>query len=118
MPTTNTADQLGERVRLFIEQARRDAADGKLSVAEFGRLTVALIRIGVLLAEPLAVPGVDKKSIVIDAVARLFDAVADKCVPTLAYPAWLVIRSSVRSLVLAAAGGALEAILAMVIPSR
>jgi len=102
-----------EFVRLFVEQARRDAADGKLTVAEFGRLTVMLIKAGILFAEPLAVPGADKKALVLDAVAKLFDAVADKCVPAVAYPAWLVVRSSVRSLVIAAAGGALEAILAM-----
>lgn len=109
---------IDQRVKMFIEAARRDAADGKVTVAEFGRLTVLLIQVGVVLAEPLAVPGADKKAIVIGAVALLFDAVADKCIPTVAYPGWLVIRSSVRSLVLAAAGGALETILPMVIPQR
>lgn len=100
----------------IIAEARQIAADGRLTVAEFGRITVALIKLGVTLAQPLAVPGADKKAVVMAAVATLFDAVADKCVPMMAYPAWLVIRPAVRSLVLAAAGGALEAILVMLFP--
>jgi hypothetical protein len=106
---------IATRVSQFVGAVKRDAADGKVTVAEFGRLTVLLIKIGIVLAEPLAVPGANKKAIVIDAVAKLFDAVADKCVPTISYPAWLVVRSSVRSIVLAAAGGALETILPMVL---
>jgi hypothetical protein len=116
-PDTDNAPRLAlisAEVARFIAAAKFDAADGKVTVAEFGRLTVLLIKLGVKLAEPLTVPGANKKALVLEAVAMLFDAVADKCVPTLSYPAWLIVRSSVRSLVLAAAGGALETILAMV----
>ena len=44
---------------------------------------------------------------------RLFDAVADSCVPMLAKPVWWIVRPAVRTLVLSAAGGALEQILAL-----
>lgn len=104
--------QLEVAVGSVIAAARAAAADGKLDVGEFGRLTVFLIRACVTLAEPLMAPGADKKAFVVAGVARLFDAVADKCIPTVAYPGWLLIRPAVRSLVLAAAGGALETILA------
>lgn len=107
---------VADALQRLIDDARQVAADGKLTVTEFGRITVGLIRLGVLWAEPLAVPGADKKAIVMAAVAALFDAVADKCVPMYAYPAWLAIRSPVRALVLAAASGALEAILRIVLP--
>jgi hypothetical protein len=47
-------------------------------------------------------------------VAMLFDALADKAVPTMAWPIWLVVRGSVRSLVLMAAAGAIESMLPLI----
>lgn len=112
-PTRGT---VADALQRLIDDVHRSTIDRKLTVTEFGRITVGLIRLGILMAEPLTVPGSDKKAIVMAAVAMLFDTVADKCVPVYAYPAWLAIRLPVRALVLAAASGALEAILRIVLP--
>ena len=48
----------------------------------------------------------------------LFDAVADSCVPMLAKPVWWIVRPAVRTLVLSAAGGALEQILKLTREAR
>jgi hypothetical protein len=99
--------------RAYITTAKVVAADG-LTWAEFGELLVGLLRLSVQLADLLNVPGDQKKAVVMEAAAALFDAVADKAVPTVLWPMWLVTRSSVRALVLALAAGAVEQILPMV----
>jgi hypothetical protein len=40
--------------------------------------------------------------------------VADKAVPTLAWPVWLIVRPTIRQLVLLAAAGAIESLLPLV----
>jgi len=98
--------------KAYITTAKVVAADG-LTWAEFGELLVGLLRLSVQLADLLNVPGDQKKAVVMEAAAALFDAVADKAVPTVLWPLWLVSRSSVRALVLALAAGAVEQILPM-----
>jgi hypothetical protein len=76
---------------------------------------LALLRIVVSALDSVAtLSGAEKKAMAIDAVARLFDAVADYAVPVTLYPIWLVSRPAVRSLVLALAGGVLEQLLPLV----
>jgi hypothetical protein len=99
--------------RAYITTAKVVAADG-LTWAEFGELLVGLLRLSVQLADLLNVPGDQKKAVVMEAAAALFDALADKAVPPVLWPLWLVTRSSVRALVLALAAGAVEQILPMV----
>lgn len=101
------------KVRTFIATAKASAADG-LTVAEFGELTVALLRVAMAAVDSLPDSGEAKKAWVLEAVGVLFDQLADKCVPTLAYPAWVLLRPAVRSLVLMAAGGVIEAMLPLV----
>lgn len=101
------------KVRAFIATAKASAADG-LTVAEFGELTVALLRVAMAAVDSLPDSGEAKKAWVLEAVGVLFDQLADKCVPTLAYPAWVLLRPAVRSLVLMAAGGVIEAMLPLV----
>lgn len=101
------------RGEAFIALAREQARDG-LNWGEFGRLLVELLRLMVAALD--AVTGMDgpaKKATAIAAAASLFDLLADRCVPLVAWPAWLLIRSPVRMIVLALAGGAVEAILPM-----
>lgn len=107
------AEQLQQAVAAFIVSARAKFAGG-LTVAEFGSLVVELLRRCVVSLESLPVEGAAKKAWAIEAVAVLFDSVADLCVPTLLKPAWWLIRPAVRSLVLSAAGGALEQVLSLV----
>lgn len=114
-PLTATKDlgTVAEKVRAFVTIAKAKAADG-LTVSEFAELVTALLRVVVAAVDSLPDTNDEKKAWCLDAVAMLFDAVADKCVPTLAWPIWLVVRGSVRSLVLMAAAGAIESILPLV----
>lgn len=108
-----TPDQLQSAVVGFIAGARAKAAGG-LTVAEFGSLVVELIRLAVAGLDTInTLDGAAKKAWAIACVASLFDAVADACVPFAAKPIWWIVRPAVRTLVLSAAGGALEQILAL-----
>jgi hypothetical protein len=104
---------VSDKVRAFLAIAKVKAAGG-LTVAEFGELAVALLRVVIAAVDSLPSGGGQKKQWAIDAIAALFDAVADKCVPTLAYPLWIVLRPAVRQLVLLAASGAIESLLPLV----
>lgn len=104
---------VADKIRAFIAKARERATDG-LTVSEFSELTVALLRVVMAAVDSLPDDGEQKKRWVLEAVAMLFDALADKAVPTMAWPVWLVVRGSVRSLVLMAAAGAIESMLPLI----
>ena len=99
--------------RAYVLTARLAAADG-ITWAEFGELLTGLLRVLTQMADLLTLPGAEKKIIVLSAAGRLFDAVADKCVSPWLWGFWLVIRPSVRTLVLAIASGSIEQILPLV----
>ena len=109
----NDAAGFADKVRAFLVVARVKAADG-LTVAEFGELLIALLRVSIDAADLMAQPGPERKEFVIAAVAALFDSVADYAVPTLAWPIWIVARPVVRSLLLSAVSGAIETLLPLV----
>lgn len=95
----------------FVSSARAAAADG-LTWSEFGELLVSLLRLMIGAYDGVTgMDGVAKKLAVTATAAQLFDALADKCVPVVAWPVWLLIRTPVRMIVLALAGGAVEALL-------
>lgn len=104
---------IASAVKAYIETAKSTAADG-LTWAEFGQLLVGLLRLAVRLADLLNVAGDERKAIVMDAAAALFDSVADRCVPLLLWPLWIICRGPTRALVLALASGAIEVILPLV----
>jgi hypothetical protein len=106
-----------DKISAFISIARLKAQGG-VSISEFAELAVALLRIVMQTIDAMPQSGVEKKALALDAVAMLFDAVADKCIPTLAWPVWVLVRSAVRSLVLLAADGAIESLLPLVRMSR
>jgi hypothetical protein len=99
--------------RAYVLTARLAAADG-ITWAEFGELLTGLLRVLTQAAEILTIPGDEKKAIVVQGAASLFDAVADKCVSPWFWAFWVAIRPSVRSLVLAIAAGSIEQILPLV----
>jgi hypothetical protein len=102
------------RAAQFVRQARIAAADG-LTWVEVGQLILALVKLLVEAYEGVRdMTGEQKKKAVLDAVAELFDAVADRAVPTIAKPLWYVARPAVRSLVLSIADGAVEVVLPLV----
>lgn len=106
------------KIVAFVETAKSAAADG-ITWAEFGELVVALLRLVVTFLDTVsALTGAEKKALALDAVAGLFDAVADKAVPTLAWPVWILARPAVRALVLAMASGAIEQLLPLVRSAR
>lgn len=106
-----------DKISAFITVARLKAQGG-VTISEFAELAIALLRIVIQTVDEMPQSGVEKKALALDAVAMLFDAVADKCIPTLAYPVWLIVRPAVRSLVLLAADGAIESLLPLVRMSR
>jgi hypothetical protein len=108
-----TPEQLQSAVVGFIAGARL-RAQGGLTVSEFGSLIVEVIRLAVAGLDTIStLDGPAKKAWAIACVGNLFDAVADSCVPFAARPVWWIVRPAVRTLVLSAAGGALEQILAL-----
>lgn len=103
-----------DKVGAFLQSARVVAADG-LTWGEFGELFVSLVRLSVQALDVVAgMTGEQKKAAVLAAVGSLFDAVADKAIPSTLYPLWVLARPAVRSLVLALASGAVEQILPLV----
>ncbi|MBU6221769.1 MAG: hypothetical protein KGR24_03380 [Planctomycetes bacterium] len=99
------------RAQAFLALAREQARDG-LTWGEFGRLLVELLRLTVAgLDAVTGMTGPAKKAAAVGLAATLFDSLADRCVPLVAYPVWLLIRTPVRMIVLALAGGAVEALL-------
>lgn len=107
-------DGLLDKISAFVREARDTAADG-LTWSEFGELMLALLRLVVSVLDTVSnLTGEQKKALTLQAVADLFDAVADRAVPPLAYPLWVLARPAVRALVLALASGAVEQVLPLV----
>jgi hypothetical protein len=108
-----TPEQLQAAVLAFLAAAREKARGG-LTVSEFGSLVVEVIRLAVAGLDTISdMDGPAKKAWALACVGTLFDAVADACVPTLLTPVWWLLKPTIRTLVLSAAGGALEQILVM-----
>lgn len=97
----------------FIAKAKETTADG-LTVGEFFTLTGDLLRLVVYMLDSIPGDGQAKKEYAMAATGYLFDAIADRAVPTVAWPFWLVFRGPARSFTVAAAGGLVETILPLV----
>lgn len=108
-----TPEQLQTEVGKFLADAKAKSAGG-LTVAEFGALVVELLELVVVGLESVPTDGAAKKAWALSVVGLLFDSVAAAAVPVYLQPLWLLARPAVRSLVLAAASGALEQVLSMV----
>lgn len=109
----NSLPSLAEKVRAFVATAKVKASGG-LTLAEFGELAVALLRIAIEAADAIPVDGAERKEFVLAAIALLFDSVADKCIPTLAWPVWIIVKPAARQLLLLVASGAIESLLPLV----
>jgi hypothetical protein len=107
----NDLPRVESRVNLFLEDARDKAQNG-LTVAEFGELTLELLKVacgGLDVVRTLDGPA--KRVLVLQAVGALFDAVAGSAVPWAAWPLWIAARPVLRVTLLAFAGGLLESLL-------
>jgi hypothetical protein len=113
MNATDNVTTLAAQVSVFLATAHEEAKDG-LNWSEFGRLLVQLLHLLVSGLDTVStLTGPEKKQIALTAVASLFDQFADRCVPVVAYPAWLVVRPGTRTLILSLAAGAVEALLSI-----
>jgi hypothetical protein len=114
-PIAATTDlfSLAEKVRAFVATAKSAAAGG-VTISEFAELTVSLLKIAMAAADAIPVDGADRKVFVLNAVGLLFDSVADKAIPPLAWPVWLIVRPAARQLLLLVASGAIESLLPLV----
>lgn len=113
LAAASSVQQVLDKIRAFVDSAVSMAQDG-LTISEFGELTVALLKVTIASVDSIPIDGPSKKAWVLEAVAMLYDSVADNVIPLPLYPLWLLVRSPVRSLVLAVAGGAIESILPLV----
>lgn len=103
-----------QRAQAFLAAAQSAAADG-LTWHEFGELLVGLLRTLVAAYDDVAgMDGAAKKALVMEAAGQLFDLLADRAVPLVMWPLWMLCRPAIRSLVLALASGAVEQILPLV----
>ena len=105
---------IAEQVAAYLATVKI-AAVGGLTWTEFGELAVGLLRLAVTTLDGLTgLTGAEKREIAVEAVAALFDQFADRCVPLVAWPVWLLAKPAIRSLVLAIAAGAVEQLLPLV----
>jgi hypothetical protein len=99
------------QISAFLAAARTQAAAG-MTWQRFGQLLIDLLHQAVTGLDNISgLSGPEKKTLVLTAVASLFDSVADRCVPLTMYPFWTIIRPATRTLVLAIASGAVESLL-------
>lgn len=104
---------LADKVEAFFAIADLKAKDG-LTVAEFGELFMALMRLSIEAVDTLNAAGGLKKDLVLDALGELFDRFADKAVPLYAYPFWVLAKPAVRAMLMALASGGIEVVLKLV----
>lgn len=96
------------KLQEFFDYAMVQAADG-LTFAEISDLTGKFIAVAVEAANELAIPGADKKALVMDAVTVLYDSL------TVFLPWYLrVLAPFVRGWVLEWIDGQIEAVLAFI----
>jgi hypothetical protein len=110
---TQDLSVLGDKVSAFIAIAQLKARNG-LTLSEFGELVVALLRVVMSTVDSLPAEGSEKKQWALDAVASLFDALADGCIPILAWPVWILVKPAARSILLLVISGAIESLLPLV----
>jgi hypothetical protein len=111
-PTPDQAaiSKLQADVAAFLADARAKAKGG-LTVAEFGSLTIELLRIAVSGLDAIPSDKAAKKAWALEMVAILFDSIAAAAVPMPLRLVWPIVGPIIRQLVLSAASGALEQVL-------
>ena len=110
----NNMSQVLDKIRAYVASCQSLSADG-ITLSEFSEMAVGLLRVTMAAVDSIPIDGPSKKAWVLEAVAMLFDDVADQMIPTLAWPIWVMLKPGIRSLVLAAASGAVEAILPILV---
>lgn len=83
----------------------RLAAAGGITVAELGSLLVQTLQLAIRVANLIPNDSDQRRELAVEAVAKIFDAVADRCVPMLLLPVWWIVRPAVRAAILASVAG-------------
>ena len=104
---------LSDKVTAYIAQARRVTADG-ITFGELVELIVAAMRLAIAAVDELGLAGDQKKAIVVDLAATLFDEFADLAVPLPLKPLWWMGKPAARALCQTLAAGAVEALIPLV----
>lgn len=112
-----TLYELSDRVKAFVVEAQDRAADG-ITVADFAELVVDLLRLVIAALDTIPADNAAKKAWAVSAVAMLFDTLADKAVPVVLWPVWMIVRPAARQLVLLAASGLIEGLIPVVRASK
>lgn len=109
----STPSQILEKIKAFVAASAAAAEDG-ITLSEFSELCVTLLRVMMHAVDSIPIEGAQKKAWVLEAVSLLFDSVADRAVPVVLFPIWILFRPAVRALVLSLASGAVESLLPLV----
>ncbi len=108
MPLILQDDSFRPLIDAFVADTKARAADG-LSLADLGALFNGFIDLCVKEAARLANPGVEKKQLVLECVAVLYDNVAPMIpLPMILQPFRPFVRPYIRQIVIALADGAIE----------
>jgi hypothetical protein len=108
-----TLYELSDKVKGFILDAQERAADG-ITIGDFAEIAIDLLRIVIATLDTIPATNAEKKAWAVAAVAMLFDELADKCVPVVVWPVWMIVRPAARQLLILAAGGLIEGLLPIV----
>lgn len=117
LAAAGTVNQVAEKVRAYIESCQGLAADG-VSISDFAQMVLGLLRVAVAAVDAFPLAGPAKKTWVLEAVAQLYDALAVAVASQLPWPLWILSRRTTRAIVLAAASGAVEFLLPMVVAPK
>lgn len=112
-----TLYELSDKVKAFIMDAQEKAADG-ITISDFAEIAVELLRLVIATLDTIPATNAEKKAWAVAAVAMLFDDLADKCVPVVVWPVWMIVRPAVRQIVLLAAGGLIDGLVPVVRAAR
>jgi len=104
---------LHDRVTTYIAAARELAADG-LTIAELVELTIGAMRLAIAAIDELEMAGDAKRQLVTELAGSIWDEFGRLLLPSALRPAFWVIGPPLRSLVIALAAGAVDALLPLV----
>ncbi len=104
---------LQQRVHVYINEFRTRVGDG-LTLSELCEITLGGMRLAIAFADELDVGHEEKKNIVSKLAVSLFDEFGYLVLPLPLKPLWWIIKPTLRSLVMALAGGAVETLLPLV----
>jgi len=104
---------LHDRVTAYIAATREKAADG-LTIAELVELTIGAMRLAIAAIDELDMAGDAKKQLVTDLAGNMWDEFGRLLLPAALRPAFWLLGPTLRSLVIALAAGAVDALLPLV----